>query len=113
MAPIDLEEIKAIIEMVNLPMQRALERALAGQDELRREFSLLSNKQAKLEERVVVAEEDAKELSEQMEDLKKAILQHQQKGFKRTIALQAAVLSAILLPAVGYIVTLILQSFHR
>ena len=110
MAPQDLTELKAIIEMVNAPMQRSLDRSLTGQDELRRMIDHFMENLAKQEERVRAVEKDVADLYKKLDDIEKTILDHQQRKFKQTIAMQGTIILLVLGAFISYVVPLL---FHR
>lgn len=113
MAPHELNELKDIIEMVNLPLSQSIGHVLTSQDELRKLIVQITSDHAKLEERVVTAEKDVGELVKKMDELQQTILGNQQKNFKQTIAVQGAILLLILGAFISYIVPVVIQSFHH
>lgn len=106
--PPDLSEIKAIIELVNGPIMKALEHMQTAQDEMRKLIEQLSNKIVRLEERIAAVEKENIDLSKQLEEMRDEILDNQKRKFQQTIALQASILLMILGAFVTYFFTVIL-----
>lgn len=113
MAPHEVNELKALVEMVNAPLLQALNHALHAQEDMRRLIDQTSSMQAKLEERMVSLEKDVGDLYKKLDEIEEKIIEHQQKKFTQTIAIQGTVLLLILGAFISYIVPIILQSLHR
>lgn len=111
MAPHELNELKDIIEMVNLPLIKSLERALASQDEQRKLIDRLNEKQVAQEERIKSVEEDATKIANKIDQLEENIIKDQKKRFTQVIATQAALLFLIIAGFIAYFFSL--PPFHR
>jgi predicted nuclease with TOPRIM domain len=111
--PREIDEIRAIVELVTAPLTQQFAHTLANQENLQRQFEQMSAVASRLEERVKVAEDDVEKISTQLADLKKSILENQQSKFKTVIRTQSAILMAVVLAIISYIVPVILQLFHH
>ena len=111
MAPQDLNQIKAIIEMVNARLIKSIDHAIAGQDELRKLIDRLSQERATQQERVKSVEEDVRHLSEKIDKLEENIINSQKKRFTQVIATQGALLFLIIAGFISYLFSL--PPFHR
>jgi DNA anti-recombination protein RmuC len=111
--PREIDEIRAIVELVTGPLTQQFSHTLANQENLQRLFEQMSAAYTRLEGKVKVAEDDVEKLSTQLSDLKESILENQQSKFKTVIRTQSAILMAIVLAIIGYMIPIILQIFHR
>lgn len=108
----DFQELKTLIDVINAPYNKSLDRTLANQEELRRAFDLLAQEQVRQAERIKSVEEDEAKIYQEIKELQSRILDNQKKGFTRVIAVQGAILLAIGGTFIGYVLPLLLQWLH-
>jgi predicted nuclease with TOPRIM domain len=111
--PREVDEIRAIVDLVTAPLVQQFVHTLSNQENLQRQIEQMSVAYSRLEEKVKVAEDDVEKLSKQIADLKESLLSNQQSKFKTVIRTQSVILMAVVLAIIGYMVPVLLQVFHK
>lgn len=105
-------ELLLLVETLTKQVQNCLD----GLDKLRVLYSDLENKLQQTyvtKEYARTMEQDTDRLEKKLDEVAKLIVNSQEKKFKQTIALQGAILLAILGAVASYVVPLLFQTFFH